>query len=134
MGRAWADLQDLHLGATAFRFQLGQVGGLASLAVAACEPVVRQPSDRRPTADEGASSVLDVDESLPSERRDRLAYGPAGSAVGVDQLSFGWELRPIRKLPCVDGGAEVIGDLEIRRPVAGGIDAAAHACSASTVG
>jgi len=98
--------------------------GLALLAMAAGEPVGRQPPDGRAGPDEHAAPVLGHHQTLSLQDLDRVADGHAGHAVVPDKLGFGREPLAFGQPPVLDGVAELVGDLPEDCPVASRIQLA----------
>jgi hypothetical protein len=94
--------------------------------MAARKPIMRKTAHGRLSTYEGASAMLNVDKSLCSKCGYRLADRASRRTVGGHQLSFRRELSTCRKLALHDGSPKVVSDLEIRWPVARGVDDSLH--------
>jgi hypothetical protein len=99
------DLEDFDLRRAAFSFHFGGESRAPSSTMSSSEPVRGQPTYRRPSADERAPTMLDIDQALGPEHRNRLTHCASRRPELVHQGAFArqllaWaELAPFDSLP-----------------------------------
>src|SRR4051794_31340941 len=88
----------------------------------ACEPIVREPANRRPVANERPATVLCPHQPFAAYQIHRLPDRPAGNAVAVHQRLLARKLPSSLELAPFNGRAQMVSDLLEDRTVASRID------------